>query len=204
MRKIFSLVLAVLAFVPFTLAPLVMQGCGREVATVAPQMTLEPETPRGTALVLPVEYSGNESEEDVLRTFDELGARGFTLTPEDREMALAAFRAEHDSQVNESRPIAPAEPLASYSAYASHYEPGAGDMDLWLEYKWWTGGSRQSYHFETPIWSIYWIIRIRYGGSLTNWTWMEGSYQRVTAVVGSALYVPYSDAFLRQYIRVVT
>ena len=91
---------------------------------------------------------------------------------------------------------------AWYGAYASHYVRTPTDTDLWLEYKWWAGTQRP-YHFETPIWALYWAIRVCYGGRIVSWPWVGGGYQRGTGGGGSCVYVPFGDAFLRYYLRVV-
>jgi hypothetical protein len=91
----------------------------------------------------------------------------------------------------------------SRSAYTGHYVWSGHDTDLWLEYKWYAGSWRP-YYFETPIWALYWAIRVCYGGQILNWSWMEGPYQRVTAVVGKCVYVPFGTSFVCAYLRVVS
>ncbi|MFH1171067.1 MAG: hypothetical protein V1778_00830 [bacterium] len=145
-----------------------------------------------------VAYTGSETLEDVQQSLQELRMNAETpFTDEQEHQIIASFREFQKEQQKAFRPA------AWYSAYASHYVWSGHDKDLWLEYKWWAG-SQQSYHFETPIWSLYWIIQIRYGGRLTSWSWMEGGNQRVTGIVGSAVYLPFGDAFVRYYLRVVS
>lgn len=182
------------------LIPLVLWGCEKGKGVVGPEVPVIEIRIPDDAVSTPIVYTGGESEEDVLDGVRELETHGITFSAQDREAMMAAFREYRVSEVEMSRPTTPpVQPMASYGAYTSHFV----DWDLWLEYKWWAG-SRQSYGLVTSDWAIYWIVQYYYGGHLLNWTWMEGSYQRVTMVAGARLWVPFGQGYLRTAIRVVT
>ncbi len=147
---------------------------------------------------LSVSYVGVETLEDVLNCVDQLTQENvLTLTAAERLQMLQDF-----AKFKQANSVVLAT-AAYYSAYTSHMEPGNNDYDLWLEYKW-NAGTRQSYVMETPMWLLYWAIQRCYGGRITNWTWMEGSFQRVTAIVGNCIHTPFSDSFIRSNLRVRT
>jgi hypothetical protein len=165
-------------------------GCSERLPT---SLSRDDESPEVKKFLVEVTYAGNETIDEVRASILKLESIGITLSTEEQEQMLADY-AEYLNDAPKLMPLG-----SWYSAYGSH---NVAD-DLWLEYKWWAG-SPQGYHMETPIWGIYWLIQMCYGGNLTNWSWMEGGYQRVTCVVGSCLHVPYSDGFLRYYLRVRT
>ncbi len=184
----------VLSVVILIYAPFVLSGCGEERVT-------QPQPENRQHVETPVLYTGGETVEDVRQSIAEIRK----MSPEaasffTEELERQMVRAFLDARVVQPRTLGT---QSWYSAYASHYVWSGHDKDLWLEYKWWTGGTRQGYHFETPIWALYWAVRVCYGGAITSWTWMEGNYQRVTGVVGSCVYVPFGDGFIRSYLRVV-
>lgn len=184
--------------VPATLAVLMMlfqMGCSNDALPTRPtQMEM---------VGMPVAYDGAESRDEVVASIPSIEkGLGRTLSAAEREAMLEAFDQRHATAVNSVEATAATE----YTAYGWSWHQGSGtDLDLWLEYKWNSGGQRQAYQITTPIWGIYWIIQVKYNGRLLNWTWNEGAYQRVTVVVGLALWGPYStyqQSFLRNYIRV--
>ncbi len=181
--------------------PLVVVGCGKHESAVAPATPDDPVVTEHMSSV--ITYVGTESEEDVLQHLDQIEAeRRVTFSADDRQSMIDALT-QYRTASRSDGSTTPVTPLASYGAYTSHYEPGSGDTDLWLEYRWWAG-SRQNYQLYTDDWLIYWLTQHYYHGYLVNWTWMEGGYQRVTTVVGSALYVPFADSYLRNHIRART
>ena len=163
-------------------AVLALSGCSESGAPTQPTVSRAPSS---------IEYVGSES----------LGQR---LTEQEREALLEAFSAYHQP----SGPSTQTTTSSEYTAYGwSWHYSGGTDLDMYLEYKWYSGGARQPYQIVTPIWGIYWIIHTKYGGHLVNWTWLEGSYQRATVLIGSALWAPYStyqQSFLRSNIRIRT
>lgn len=160
--------------------------------------SLGPEQDKQSSSVL-VSYVGNESVEEVAFKLDSLIVQGvIAMTPKERNDALEDLKA---LSIHLPQALAA---TAYYTAYTSHYVQNPKDRDLWLEYKWWTGGQRQSYSLQTNDYIMYLLVRACYPQGLTNWSWMEGSYQRVTIVVGTCLYKPYPDWALRNSIRVVT
>lgn len=156
----------------------------------------KPVVQPGTEKVI---YSGNETLQEMIANYQIFLDSGY----------ISPFsESEKQEMIDSFTVMSGAQKLSSAAsvviiAYTSHYVWSGTDKDLWLEYKWWAG-SPQGYHFETPIWSLYWAIRICYGGRITNWWWMEGSYQRVTAVVGSCVYIPFGSSFTQYYLRVVS
>ncbi|MFH1366543.1 MAG: hypothetical protein ABIH38_00960 [Patescibacteria group bacterium] len=143
-------------------------------------------------------YSGSESEEEVLADIAITEkATGYLFSVEQKEQMLKDFRSFQESTLSKSS----AQTQAIVTAYTCHYVY-SGDKDLYLEYKWWDG-YRHAYSFQTPNWTLYWLIKVCYGGQLTSWTWMEGGYQRVTAIVGSCVYVPLGASFVQSYLWVV-
>ena len=185
---------AYVAVALFSLSLCVLSGCSEKEQIQEPKADDESADRVETSVV----YVGNETLEDVEHSLQELrtsSAPPFTVEQEEQILeSFQQFQKEQQKSLN---------PLSWYPAYTSHYVWSGHDYDLWLEYKWWVG-SRQSYHFETPIWALYWAVRVCYGGNITNWTWMEGGHQRVTAIVGTCVYVPFGDAFVRYYLRVVS
>ncbi len=171
------------------LALLVFGGCSERIPTSSGH-SAEADANRAQ---VEVRYVGTETIDDVRASIVELAALGIVLSAEEQEQMLSEYL-EYQGRALKLVPLG-----QWYSAYGSHTVAD----DLWLEYKWWAG-SAQGYHMETPIWGIYWLIQVCYGGHLTNWSWMEGGHQRVTCVVGSCLHVPYGDGFLRYYLRVRT
>lgn len=151
-----------------------------------------------TSSLAQMQYVGNESASEVTLRLDSLIAQGvLVMTPEERSLALK------DLEQIDRHQAQPTAAAAYYTAYTSHYVQNPKDRDLWLEYKWWTGGPRQSYILQTNDYIMYLLVRRCYPQGLTNWSWMEGAYQRVTNVVGTCLYIPYPDWALRGSIRVV-
>jgi hypothetical protein len=169
---------------------LYFSGCSEQ-----PDQITAPQASDRDTIMVQIEYFGSESSESLSQRIDSLNAQiSDPALKLDREAILTSFQTEKRQQL----PLATS---AYYTAYTSHFVT-QGDKDLYLEYKWWTGGTRQAYQMTTFDYTIYWIVKVKYGGRLTSWTWMEGSYQRVTAIAGAALWIPFPDSYLRAAIRV--
>ncbi len=152
-----------------------------------------------------VMYVGGETEEDVVKSLPEFEEfLGRTLTQEERDNLLKDFR--QDVQDHPEWSVTPENlKTSTYAAYTSHYKWSGHDWDLWLEYKWYTGARDPGYSMYSASYALYWTVRRCYGGNIWNWAWKEGNYKRVTAVVGTCLYVPFASSgnwYLRNYLRV--
>lgn len=178
----------------------VVVGCSNQTTPVEPDTQNQSEIPADVQQQsLEVKYIAGESLDDMLVHYQALLASGVIseLSPADKQEMIDALLAYTKQQTS----LAAAG--QTVTAYAAYYFWSGNDTDLKLEYKWWAG-SRQRYYMSTPNWALYWAIRACYGGSIDNWTWMEGGYQRVSAVVGSCLYVPFGSGYIRYYLRVST
>jgi hypothetical protein len=182
-----------------SLALLLVAGCD----TTQDKSALMPVGPIGnidtTEVSTSVVYSGHESLEQMLNNYQMMVDSG-SLTPLDPTEKEAMINVFLQAQSKTQAQTAAAS--QTVIAYTTHYVWHGLDRDLYLEYKWYAG-SRQGYGFQTPIWALYYAIQTCYGGRLSNWTWMEGAYQRVTAVVGMCVWAPFGSEFTRQYLRIV-
>ncbi|MDZ7798282.1 MAG: hypothetical protein U5L76_01540 [Patescibacteria group bacterium] len=145
-----------------------------------------------------IHYVGNESHEDVLASIRKTEKlTGHTFSDEQKTKMLQDFRDFQSKNNPQSSKLA----TSVITAYTCYYVYN-GDKDLKLEFKWWAGHPR-SYYFTTPNWTLYWLIKVCYGGNILSWTWMEGGYQRVSAIVGSCVYLPLGSSFVRSYLWLV-
>ena len=190
MKRINSLVL--IGLLSFCLMASV--GCGRTKTDQLTSPVLSKEMVESEVV-----YVGNESSEEVLANISATEkATSYFFSAEQKEQMLQEFRRFRESEASRS----PAQTLTTITAYTCYYVYSS-DKDLYLEYKWLNGYSH-AYHFETPNWTMYWLIKACYGGRLTSWSWMEGGYQRVTAIVGWCIYRPLGASFTQSYLWVVS
>lgn len=150
-------------------------------------------------LDLPIVYVGHETLDDVISGLNSLKNQDGSpaLTDEQKQEIIASFQ---QYQGNDSIPVVCG---TRRYAYTWHFVCHGLDCDEYLEYKWWAG-SRQGYYLETTDYNLYYLIRLCYGGNILNWTWMEGGYQRVTAVVGLCAYGPFTPGYVRARLWVVS
>ncbi len=153
------------------------------------QPTSESDTPadesQNQEMLMPIIYAGSETLEEVelsIRQFEQQAGCDYFTAVEETEI-VASFKAHRSSP---STSLA-----AAYRAYTSHfvYHPPT-DVDLWLEYKWGANQCRP-YYMYTSTWLLTKIVQKCYNGQITSWTWYEGGYQRVTAIIGYCGWVPY-------------